>query len=114
MTRVVHAPHSPPRPHRRAPEFKAFVGTWATSPNGCPKRPKEGEFIPIVIGPHGAKAGDTSCLFSDKVPEAAGWKVRAQCTAPRERWTAKVQLSLSGDRLSWASERGNQSYVRCT
>jgi hypothetical protein len=108
--------HNPsgPQPKRRAPEFKAFVGTWATSPNGCPKRAKGGEFIPIIIGPHSAKAGDTSCRFSDRVPEDGGWKVRAQCSAPPERWTANVQLTLSGNRLNWTSERGKQSYVRCT
>jgi hypothetical protein len=111
---VVQARPDPPQPQRRAPEFKAFVGTWATSPNGCPKRAKGEEFIPIVIGAQGAKAGDTACQFSDKAPEGEGWKVRAHCSAPGERWTARVQLSLAGNRLNWASERGKQSYVRCT
>jgi hypothetical protein len=37
----------------------------------------------------------------------------ATCSDQRSRWTANVRLEIRGDRLTWSSERGSQTYVRC-
>jgi hypothetical protein len=37
----------------------------------------------------------------------------AKCSNSRERWTANVSLSVKDNRLSWKSQRGTQTYLRC-
>jgi hypothetical protein len=66
-----------------------------------------------VISPEGAWAGETTCAFKNRNETGSGWTVVASCSSPREKWTAKVRLTVNGDRLVWSSRRGTQAYLRC-
>jgi len=69
--------------------------------------------LPAVISPDGAWAGDTFCVFRKKQQTESGWRVLAECSSPRERWTSNVRLSVSENRLVWTSQRGTETYARC-
>jgi len=90
-----------------------FVGVWGVDASACSPRPGRNGFLPAVIGSRGAHAGETSCTFESKRRTARGWNVVANCSNAQDRWTANVRLMIIGDQLTWTSERGSQSYLRC-
>jgi uncharacterized membrane protein len=90
-----------------------FVGVWGVDASACSPRPGRSGFLPAVIGSRGAHAGETSCTFESKRRTARGWNVVANCANAQDRWTANVRLMIIGDQLTWTSERGSQSYLRC-
>ncbi len=90
-----------------------FVGVWGIDASACSPRPGRTGFLPAVIGSRGAHAGETSCTFESKRRTARGWNVVANCANAQDRWTANVRLMIVGDQLTWTSERGSQSYLRC-
>jgi hypothetical protein len=83
-----------------------FVGTWAADTASCTS-------FPTVIQLSGAKAGDASCSFGKIQRANAIWTVSATCSDTQERWSARVRLNLSGSKLTWTSQRGSQTYIRC-
>ena len=91
-----------------------IVGVWAPDAGTCSARNFRERILPAVINTDGAWAGDTFCLFKNKTQTETGWKVVAECSNPRERWTANVRLTVDGNRLTWMSKRGTQAYTRCT
>jgi hypothetical protein len=88
-----------------------IVGTWASNERACRSRPTN--LLPAVIDNDGARAGETFCAFKKKRLERDGMHVTATCSSPRERWNANVKLRVEGNRLTWSSRRGSQTYVRC-
>ena len=107
----LNAPLEPPDPATM--DQPAFVGLWAPGPNACSPRRNRTGLLPAVIGPEGAWAGEASCAFRSAKKLGAVWRVVATCSHARERWTAQIRLMVAGGRLTWASERGQQHYVRC-
>ncbi len=96
-----------------AEQAEAFVGIWGIDASACsPRRNRKG-FLPAVIDGEGAWAGETFCTFERKKHTAAGWDVIANCSNTHERWTANVRLIINGEQLTWTSERGSVSYLRC-
>jgi len=89
------------------------VGVWAPDPGTCSARNFRERVLPAVINTDGASAGETFCLFKNKTQTETGWRVVAECSNPRERWTANVRLTVDGNRLTWTSKRGTQAYTRC-
>jgi hypothetical protein len=94
-------------------ESAGFVGLWGPDASACSPRTNRSGLLPAVIHSEGAWAGETSCRFERLKRTAAGWQSVARCARGEERWNSKVRLTLSGDHLVWASERGSQNYVRC-
>jgi hypothetical protein len=90
-----------------------FVGTWASEPDACTAGTKQTGLLHTVIDGGGAKAGNASCEFNNKRQVGAAWNVDATCRDGRQRWTANVQLTVNKGRLTWTSEHGTQTYVRC-
>jgi hypothetical protein len=90
-----------------------FAGVWGADPSACSARNTRG-YLPTVIDADGARAGETFCRFKSKKQVEAGWDVIASCSNQHERWSSNVRLRLDGERLTWTSKRGSQSYVRCT
>jgi len=41
------------------------------------------------------------------------WRLRAECASKTERWNANIRLMVSTSKLTWSSERGTTTYVRC-
>ena len=94
-------------------EAEPFVGIWGVDASACSPRLNRKGFLPAVIDGRGAWAGETSCALESKKHTASGWEVVAVCSNGRDRWTANIRLIISGDQLTWTSERGSQSYLRC-
>src|SRR5215217_2126625 len=91
----------------KARKSTSFVGTWAEDENACLT-------VPAVIRREGARAGDTFCAFGTAKLIAGVWNITATCSDPRRRWTVNARLAVSGDRLTWTSPKGTQTYTRCT
>ncbi|MFL5074643.1 MAG: hypothetical protein ACJ8DS_05275 [Microvirga sp.] len=100
-----------PKPEPPAAREK-FVGTWW--PDACPSQAERRTAVPMVLGEDRARAGTSSCTFLKKTPGGAGWSIVARCSDGAKTWTANIRLALAGRRLSWASERGTQTYLRCS
>ena len=97
----------------KAQPTEAYVGVWATEAAACSSRRQPEASLPTVIESNLARAGEASCLFQSKRRVGSDWAVVAKCTTPGENWTAHVRLTVANDRLTWASERGSQEYLRC-
>lgn len=89
------------------------AGVWAPHISACSPQANRQGLLPAVISPDGAWAGETTCAFKNRKETERGWDVVATCSNVQERWTAKVRLSVNGDRLVWSSRRGTQAYFRC-
>jgi hypothetical protein len=94
-------------------QTEAFVGIWGIDASACSPRLNRKGFLPAVIDGEGAWAGDTFCAFDRKKRTASGWEVVANCSNAHDRWSANVRLIINGDQLTWTSERGSVSYLRC-
>jgi hypothetical protein len=94
-------------------QAEAFVGIWGIDASACSPRLNRKGFLPAVIDGEGAWAGDTFCAFERKKRTASGWEVVASCSNAHDRWSANVRLIINGDQLTWTSERGSVSYLRC-
>jgi hypothetical protein len=90
----------------------SFVGIWAADARACSALDRSG-FLLTVIDTDGARAGETLCAFESKRQTKLGWDVVARCSNAHERWTANVSLSVKDNRLSWNSQRGTETYLRC-
>jgi hypothetical protein len=93
-----------------APGVPTFVGNWTDDIGRCPT----GQKAPLVISSRAAKTARGECDFGLVAREAANrWRVAAICTAEGEFWRAHIALKLVEPRLTWSSERGATTYVRC-
>jgi hypothetical protein len=91
-----------------------IAGVWAPNAGSCSARNFRDGALPTVMNTDGAWAGETFCMFTHQQPTENGWKVVAKCSNPRERWTSNVRLTVNGNRLTWTSRRGTQTYTRCS
>jgi peptidoglycan hydrolase-like protein with peptidoglycan-binding domain len=98
-----------------APDAKAartsdisFVGAWGVNAEECGKSPVK------VTARRAADAFGASCEFRSTERESSNvWRVRALCTNEGEHWNANIRFTLSGSKLTWSSERGTTTYLRC-
>jgi len=91
----------------------SFVGQWAPSAQACRPQSNRSGLLPATINEQGAWAGETTCRFQRRRQSGPAWTMTAACSDQRSQWTANVRLEVRGDRLTWSSERGSQTYVRC-
>jgi len=90
-----------------------FIGDWAEDSGQCRQERDRG--APIAINSRGAKAAGVECDFRSVKRETAGrWRIAATCSADGDSWSASIGLRLSGPSLTWSSERGTTTYVRCS
>jgi len=98
-----------------APDAKAaktsdisFVGTWGVDVAECGKSPVK------MTARRAADTSGTACEFRSTQRESSNvWRVRALCTNEGEHWNANIRFTLSGSKLTWSSELGTATYVRC-
>jgi hypothetical protein len=96
-----------PQPARAAP---TFVGGWADDIGQCRTHKK----TPLVISSSAAKNENGECDFGSVARVAENrWRVAAICTADGQFWRAHIALKLVEPNLTWSSERGTTTYVRC-
>ena len=88
----------------------SFIGGWSDDIGRCGTGPK----APLVINSHAAKTADGECDFGVVARKAANrWRIAAICTAQGDFWRAHITLKLTDSNLTWSSERGTETYVRC-
>jgi hypothetical protein len=95
------------------PPAVSFTGLWAPTPSACSPKSNRRQLLPAVINQEGAWAGEVSCSFRNVKHDGNVAVANSTCSNGRKRWTANVRLAVDGDRLTWSSERGSQTYVRC-
>src|SRR5262245_5344877 len=99
--------------HSESAKNDMIAGVWAPDAGSCSARDFREGVLPTVITSEGAWAGETFCLFAKKEHTETGWKAVGKCSSPRERSTSNIRLTVSDNRLAWASKRGTQVYTRC-
>jgi peptidoglycan hydrolase-like protein with peptidoglycan-binding domain len=98
----------------RAPDAKAaktsgisFIGGWGVDVAEC-------RASPITITARRAEGSGASCEFHSSQRESSNvWRLRAECASKTERWNANIRFTVSTSKLTWSSERGTTTYVRC-
>ena len=73
---------------------------------------KEGSLLAYISASRG-RAGDTTCNFRKIRRKGTTWQIAAVCSDAETAWKSDVRLSLTRGRLTWTSQKGTQSYVRC-
>jgi len=87
-----------------------FIGGWTDDIGRC----RTGRKAPLVISSRAAKTANGECNFGFVAREAANrWRVTAICAAEGNFWRANIALKLMEPNLTWSSERGTETYVRC-
>lgn len=87
-----------------------FIGDWTDDTGRC----RTGRKAPLVINSHAARTANGECDFGFVAREAANrWRVTAICAAEGNFWRANIALKLVEPNLTWSSERGTETYVRC-
>jgi hypothetical protein len=86
----------------------SFIGGWGVDVAECRKSP-------VTISERRAEDsfGATCEFHSTQREDLNVWRLRALCANSSERWNANIRLALSGSKLTWSSERGTTTYVRC-
>src|SRR5262245_25968676 len=85
----------------------SFTGGWGIDLADC-------RDSPIKITARRVEAFGTACEFRSTERESSNvWRLRAECASKTERWNANIRLTVSTSKLTWSSERGTTSYVRC-
>jgi hypothetical protein len=101
--RLLRAPNAKPA-HR---SDISFTGGWGSDLAEC-------RDSPIKITARRAEAFGTACDFRSTERESSNvWRLRAECESKTERWNTNVRLTVSTSKLTWSSERGTTTYVRC-
>ena len=85
----------------------SFTGGWGIDLAEC-------RDSPIKITARRVEAFGTACEFRSAERESSNvWRLRAECASKTERWNANIRLTVSTSKLTWSSERGTETYVRC-
>jgi hypothetical protein len=91
---------------------RIFIGRWGVDIVQC-QEVQDGS-APITIDSHRAETVGGACSFrSVKRETTDSWRIQALCSADTDSWTANIRLKLRGSKLSWSSERGTTTYIRC-
>jgi len=90
-----------------------FAGVWAVDEKACSPQLDRGGLLPALISAQGAWAGETTCSFKSSKRVGNTWTFAAICSDARRRWKTNIRMSVAGNRLTWVSQRGSQTYVRC-
>ena len=85
----------------------SFIGGWGVDVAECRKSP-------LTITANRATNTFAACEFHSTQRESSNvWRLRALCANNSERWNANIRFAISGSQLTWSSERGTTTYVRC-
>ena len=85
---------------------QSLFGTWCRS--------GEEKKLRLTVNSRGTKSSaGSACVFDDIHAENGGWRVRATCSADKEKWTASGRVKVKANKLAWASEGDVVDYLRC-
>lgn len=103
----------PAVPKRGASASADYVGVWGPTPAACGTPSRRRGYLPATITADRARAGRTTCTFHDGHHTGSTWVMAAECSDRGRRWSSQVRLLVEGDRLTWTSNRGAATYIRC-
>jgi hypothetical protein len=83
-----------------------FLGGWADDADDC-------RSAPIQVSSRYARSNTRVCEFKSTQREDESWRVQAVCTAEGVATPSDIRLAISDGRLTWSSEGGTRSYVKC-
>jgi hypothetical protein len=83
-----------------------FFGGWADDADDC-------RSAPIQVSSRYARSNVRVCEFKFTQREGDTWRVQAVCTADGVATLSNIRLAISDGRLTWSSEGGTRSYVKC-
>jgi hypothetical protein len=70
---------------------------------------------PITVSSRRAETAGGACNFRSVRRESPNrWVIQALCSADGNSWNANISLKLIGSKLVWSSERGTETYIRCS
>jgi peptidoglycan hydrolase-like protein with peptidoglycan-binding domain len=85
---------------------QSFLGNWCRA-EGTKK-------LRLSVSSRGTRSSaGTICTFRNIQAENGGWRVRANCSEGKETWSADGKITVSTNKLAWASERDVVNYSRC-
>jgi peptidoglycan hydrolase-like protein with peptidoglycan-binding domain len=85
----------------------SFIGGWGIDAAECRESP-------ITITARRAETVGGACEFHSTQRETSNvWRLRAECASKTERWNANIRFTVSASKLTWSSERGTTTYMRC-
>jgi hypothetical protein len=102
-----------PVPPAKARPTATYTGVWATSAEACsPEMQQEGHLVTRISARRG-RAGDAACTFRKIKRRGSAWSIAAVCSDGDATWASNIRLSLRYGRLTWTSQKGSTTYVRC-
>lgn len=102
-----------PVPPAKARPTATYTGVWAASAEACsPEMQQEGHLLTRISARRG-RAGDTACSFRKIKRRGSVWSIGAVCSDADATWASNIRLSLRYGRLTWTSQKGSTTYVRC-
>ncbi len=93
-------------------EEPAYVGTWGTDAAQC-KIAQDAEGAPLVITKDRYDQHEAHCVFKSVTPEAALFKIVAECSVEGDTQAQDFTLTAAGDSLTWADGSGALELIRC-
>lgn len=90
-----------------------FAGLWAVSAKACTPAMQEAGSLVADITRDRARAGNTTCTFKGMEQRGNTWTAKAVCSNGRSSWKSDVRLTLKRGLLTWKSQKGAATYVRC-
>jgi hypothetical protein len=102
---------SPTTPHLASAATGAYLGGWGVSLEQCRQTPGS---PPLTITSLRADSFGATCDFVTIQQVGPNvWRTRAACMNDGKKWKTSITLTVSDDKLTWATERRNDQYVRC-
>lgn len=112
---LAHAasPTLPTAPKKAGSAAAEYVGMWGPTSAACLSPSRRRGYLPATITAERARAGRTVCTFHDGHRTGNTWLMAADCSDRGRHWSSQVRLLVEGDRLTWTSNRGTATYIRC-
>ena len=90
-----------------------FIGLWGMDMDQC-QHVQNGSAA-ITVSSRRAETAGGACNFRSVRRESPNrWVIQALCSADGNSWNANISLKLIGSKLVWSSERGTETYIRCS
>jgi peptidoglycan hydrolase-like protein with peptidoglycan-binding domain len=102
------------RTAQRSPmtQTESYTGIWAGSAADCPTSTAVGD--PLQITNRRAAIGENVCNFDIPQRDGQGWRTKATCQRPgKAPWSSNVRITVVDNHLTWSSENGATTFVRC-
>jgi hypothetical protein len=92
---------------------QAYVGTWGTNAAQC-RVDQSRQNAPLVLGRSRYDQHEAHCTFSSvRKTGTSSWQMRARCSVEGDRQSHTFNISVEGNRLTFADRYGARRLLRC-